>query len=162
MSKITQKDAVFNAISSVLAEAGVSVPEGQSYSEHMTRERRAQVTNILVEGFNTNTVELDKTFSEADLRAYASGLQSNWLRKDSRLNGGTKYVAKNPGSRVGAGDAQLKALRALLSSKTDADERSEIQSFIDARVTEIGASKKKTVTVDFSVLPAALAAKYST
>lgn len=161
MSKMSQKEAVFNAVSSVLADAGVVVPEGQSHSTVMTRELRARVTNILVEGFTTGSVELSKEMPESELRAYCSGLTSNWLRKDERLNGAVKYVPKNPGSRVGAGDAQLKALKQLLSTKTDADEIAEIQSYIDARVAEISASRKKSVAIDFSALPAELAAKYS-
>ena len=161
MSIQTQKEAVHSAVTSVLSENGVSVNEGDNYATHLTREYRAQVTNILVEGFTSGKIALDKSFeNESDLRTYCSGLTSNWLRKDTRLNGGMKYVAKNPGSRVGAADAQLKAMRTLLSTKSDAAERAEIQSFIDARVAEVKASKKPTKTIDFSVLPAELADKY--
>ena len=139
---ITQKEAVFSAVSSVLSEANITVGEGENYSTHMNRELRSQVTNILVEGFNNGTIALDKSFSnEAELRTYCSGLTSNWLRKDARLNGGVKYEAKNPGSRVGHSDVQLKAMRALLSTQTDPSERAEIQAFIDARVAEIRVSR---------------------
>jgi hypothetical protein len=163
MSNImTQKEAVFAAVSSVISENNITVNESESHSTHMNRELRAQVTNILVEGFNGGTIALDKTFSsEAELRTYCSGLTSNWLRKDARLNGGVKYKAKNPGSRVGHSDVQLKAMRALLSTKTDPSERAEIQSFIDARVSEIKVSHKPTKMIDFSALPAELAEKYN-
>jgi hypothetical protein len=158
----SQKEAVFSAVTSVLSEAGVNVNEGDNFADHLTREHRAQVTNILVEGFNSGAIELSKSFSsEADLRTYCSGLTSNWLRKDTRMNGGTKYVAKNPGSRVGSSDPQLKAMRMLLSTKTDPAERAEIQSFIDSRVSEVKASKKPAKSIDFSALPAELASKYS-
>jgi hypothetical protein len=154
---MSQKEAVFNAVSSVLSEAGITVNEGSDFSTPLTRELRAQVTNILVEGFNSGTISLDKNFTtEAELRTYCSGLTSNWLRKDSRLNGGVKYVAKNPGSRVGSSDATLKAMRALLSSKSDPAERSEIQSFIDARVAEVKASRKPTKEINVADLPAEL------
>lgn len=152
--KQSQKEAVFSAVMSVLSEAGVDVPEGTPVSDVLTREHRGQVTNILVEGFNSGTIALDKTFeSEAALRTYCSGLTSNWLRKDTRLNGGIKYVAKNPGSRFGAADPQLKAMRILLSTKTDASDRAEIQKFIDARIAEIKASRKPTVTLNVADLP---------
>lgn len=161
MSKQTQKEAVFSAVTSVLKEAGVKVNEGTNFATQMTRELRAQVTSILVEGFSSGNIELAKEFSsEADLRAYCSGLTSNWLRKDSRMNGGTKYQAKNPGSRVGSGDPQLKAMRLLLSTKTDESEVAEIQSFIDKRVNEIKSSRKPAKVIDFSALPAELANKY--
>ncbi|CAM6003866.1 unnamed protein product [Sphagnum balticum] len=149
-----QKEAVFSAVSSVINEAGVTVNEGESFSTHLNRELRAQVTNILVEGFNSGTIVLDKSFSsDAELRTYCSGLTSNWLRKDPRLNGNVKYAAKNPGSRVGSSDAQLKAMRALLSTKTDIAEKAEIQSFIDARVSEIKSSRKPAKSIDVSALP---------
>ena len=161
-NQTSQKEAVFSAVSSVLSENSVTVTDGEGYSASLNRELRAQVTNILVEGFNAGTIVLDKTFNtEAELRTYCSGLTSNWLRKDSRMNGGVKYEAKNPGSRVGSSDASLKAMRALLGTKTDPSEKAEIQAFIDSRVAEIKASRKPTKSIDFSALPAELASKYS-
>jgi hypothetical protein len=147
MSQSKQKEAVFSAVTSVLSEVGIQVTEGDSFASHLTRELRAQVTNILVEGFNNGSISLEKTFdSEADLRTYCSGLTSNWLRKDPRINGGVKYVAKNPGSRVGSADPQLKAMRTLLATRTDlsTEDRAEIQTMIDKRVTEVKVSKKST------------------
>lgn len=160
MSKQTQKEAVYSAVINVLSENGITVESGTDVSAVMNRTLRSQVNEILVQGFKSGTIELEKTFSDSELRAYVSGLQSNWLRKDKRLNGGTSYVAKSPGSRAGSGDAQLKALRALLSSLTNETERAEVQQHIDARVAEISSSKK-TKTIDFSVLPAELASKFS-
>jgi hypothetical protein len=155
-TKQTQREAVYSAVVGVLNEAGIPV-EG-NVSTHMTRELRSQVNNILVEGFRNGTIALDKTFSDAELRSYASGLQSNWLRKDKRLNGGVAYVAKNPGSRAGSGDDQLKAMRALLGTLTTESDRTEVQAAIDARVTEIKASRATAKKpVDFSALPAGLA-----
>lgn len=158
MNKQTQRDAVYNAVSSVLAEAGKTV-EGD-VSTHMTRELRSQVNNILFEGFRAGTIVLDKEFTDTELKSYVSGLQSNWLRKDKRLNGGVSYVAKNPGSRAGSGDSSLKAMRALLSTVTSESDRAEIESHIAARVQEIKASKIKSKPIDFSALPANLAAKF--
>jgi hypothetical protein len=145
--KSKQKEAVFSAVTSVLSEAGVSVTEGDNFAAHLNRELRAQVTNILVEGFKSGTISLDKAYeTEAELRTYASGVTSNWLRKDTRMNGGVKYAAKNPGSRVGSTDPQLKAMRTLLATRTDLSDsdRAEIQGFIDKRVSEVRSSKKST------------------
>jgi hypothetical protein len=152
MTKISQKEAVFQAVKNVCGEQDVYTP---------SKEQRAQVNAILFEGFRSGTIELDREFSDTDLKSYVSGLQSNWLRKDKRLNGNVAYVAKNPGSRAGSGDASLKAMRALLSTLTTEEDKIEVQGHIDARIAEIGASKKKTVTVDFSALPADLASKFS-
>jgi len=155
MSSIqSQKEAVFTAVQSVLSEADVVVSEGENYAPHLNREFRAQITSILVEGFKNGTIALDKEFpSESDLRTYCSGLTSNWLRKDTRLNGGMKYVAKNPGSRVGSSDAQLKAMRTLLSTQTDPAKQAEIQGFIDTRISAIKVSRKPTKTINVDDLP---------
>jgi hypothetical protein len=150
MSQTKQKEAVFSAITSVFSEAGITVIEGESFASHLNRDLRGQVTNILVEGFNSGTIALDKTFeSDAELRTYCSGLTSNWLRKDPRLNGGVKYEAKNPGSRTGSTDPQVKAMRVLLQTRTDLsdEDRSEIQAAIDARVSTVRTSKKTTKTL---------------
>jgi len=56
---------------------------------------------------------------DAKLRSYCSGLQSNWLRKDTRLNGGVKYVAKNPGSRAGSTDPKALADAIRATNITD-------------------------------------------
>jgi hypothetical protein len=159
MSKQSQKEAVFTAVVNVLAQENISIVEGQPVA--MTKEYRALVNNILFEGFRNGTIELDREFSDSDLKGYVSGLQSNWLRKDKRLNGGIQYVAKNPGSRAGSGDPSLKAMRTLMSTLTTDSDKAEVQAHIDTRLSEIQASKAKSVTIDYSVLPADLAAKFS-
>ena len=161
MSKVSQKEAVFTAVTNVLEENGTPVVEGTAVE--MTKETRAQVNAILFEGFRAGTIEFDKgEVSDKDLKGYISGLQSNWLRKDKRLNGMTTYVAKNPGSRAGSGDEQLTALRGLIKTLNTAEEKAEVQAYIDARVSEIAASKSKASAkpIDFSALPADLAAKF--
>jgi hypothetical protein len=161
MSKINQKEAVFQAITSVLAEAAIDFEEGQDVGAIMTKELRSQVNQILFEGFKGGTIEIAKEFSDTDLKAYVSGLQSNWIRKDKRLNGNTQYVAKNPGSRVGSGDAMLKNLKALLSTlEVGSPDHTEVQACITTRTTEIASTKAK-VTVDFSALPESLRIKYN-
>ena len=145
--KMTQKEAVFSAIQNVCGtQDGAYTP---------TKEERASVNQILFEGFRSGTIELDREYSDSELKAYVSGLQSNWLRKDKRLNGNVQYVAKNPGSRAGSTDASVKAMRALLATKSDPSERKEIQDFIDKRVAEI--KPAKTVTINVSDLPPELA-----
>lgn len=156
MSKQSQKEAVYNAVTSVLTENNISVSEGTDVSTLMTRELRSQVNQILFEGFKSGTIELDRQLSDTDLKGYVSGLQSNWLRKDTRLNGGSKYSAKNPGSRVGSSDPSLKAMRALLSTLSEESDKAEVQAAIDTRIAEIKATKVKKVAIDTSVLPAAL------
>lgn len=153
MGTMNQKEAVFVAVCNVTGHTGDNAVE-------ISKEQRAQVNAILFEGFRAGTITLDREFNDAELKAYVSGLQSNWIRKDKRLNGGTNYIAKNPGSRAGSGDPQLKAMRALLSTLQSDSDKAEVQKHIDARVSEIAVSKPAK-TIDYSVLPADLAAKFS-
>jgi|SRR5579884_1146524 len=139
MTKMTQKEAVFSAVTNVCS------PVSENHYAP-TKEERAQINQILFEGFRSGKIELEKEYDDSGLKAYVSGLQSNWLRKDKRLNGGVAYVAKNPGSRAGSTDPQVKAMRQLLATKTDPSERAEIQAFIDKRVAEI----KPTKSVELS------------
>ena len=156
MSKLSQKEAVYSAITSVLAENNITVGDGENVGALMTRELRSQVNAILFQSFREGSVELEGTYSDSDLKGYVSGLQSNWLRKDKRLNGGAQYSAKNPGSRIGSGDSQLKAMRALLTTLTTESDRQEVQAAINTRVNQIQAAKVKTVAIDAESLPAAL------
>lgn len=153
MSKMSQKEAVYNAVISVLKENNIAFTEGTNVGALMNRELRSQVNAILFEGFTARTIELDGTRGDSDLKGYVSGLQSNWLRKDKRLNGGVNYSAKNPGSRIGSSDPQLKAMRALLTTLSTDTDRKEVEVTINNRVAQIQASKVKTVNIDTNALP---------
>ena len=148
---MNQKEATYQAICNVTGHTG----EGQVV---ISKEQRAQVNMILFEGFRAGTIELDREFDDADLKQYVSGLQSNWIRKDKRLNGGIAYTAKNPGSRAGSGDPGLKALRALMTTLTTDEDKAEVQGYIDARIAELNVAK--VATVDYSALPTELQAKF--
>ena len=161
MSKVTQKEAVFSAITNTLAEYNLSFEEGQDVVPLMNREIRSQVNNILVEGFKAGTIQIDDSYDPSKLKGYASSLQSNWIRKDKRLNGGIAYVAKNPGSRVGNTDASIKAMKVLLATLTSEEEKAEVQGYIDQRMTEINAAKIKATTINFDALPEALKVKFT-
>ena len=147
MTKLNQKEAVHQAVTNV---CGV---QDEAYTP--SKEQRASVNQVLFEGFRAGTIELDREYTDPELKAYCSGLQSNWLRKDKRLNGNIAYVAKNPGSRTGSTDPQIKAMRALLATKTEPSERAEIQTFIDKRVAEVKPAKAK-VELNVNDLPAEL------
>lgn len=163
--KTTQREAVYGAVKSVFAEHNMEFRDGIDAKSVMTKEHRAQVNAILCVGFMTGQIEFKDTESNraklADqslLKEYVSGLQSNWLAKDDRLNGGVDHEIKNPGSRSGSGDPQLKALRALLST-VEPSQRPEIQSYIDARIAEIKPTKE--TVINFDALPEAIRAKYA-
>jgi len=140
-NKMSQKEAVFSAVTNVCGHIdGAYEP---------TKEQRASVNQILFEGFMSGTIEYTGELPDASkLKGYVSGLQSNWLRKDKRLNGNVQYVAKNPGSRAGSTDPQIKAMRVLLSTQEDPTKRAEIESFISRRLAEIKPAKTTELTAE--------------
>jgi len=151
MTTVNQKEATFQAICNVTGHTGEGVLV-------ISKDQRAQVNMILFEGFRSGHITLDREFTDADLKQYVSGLQSNWIRKDGRLNGGVKYAAKNPGSRAGSGDAMIQNLKKLMSTLTADDDKAEVQGYIDARQAELNVAKQEVI--DYSALPADLAAKF--
>lgn len=156
--KMNQKEAVYDAIEQVVGE----VEEGSNINRTITSEQRKDIVDMLVDGFKNDQIMLATEFpSDQALRTYCTGLLSNWLRKDTRLNGGDKYVPKHPGRGRGVGsDAQLKALNALLNQVSDPADKAEIQEYIDARKAEI-APAQTYKNVDFNVLPEGLRTKFS-
>lgn len=162
-----QRDAVYNAVTSVLSDSKIHFEDGMNAQESLTDSGRSAVQAIVVQAFKSKTVEFEDTpsnqakmASDAKLNTYVSGLISNWLRKDTRLNGNTKYTAKNPGSRAGASDPTLKALRQLaVQFKSDEKKLAQIQNQINVRAAALNAEKAKKITVDISVLSPELIAE---
>jgi hypothetical protein len=116
----------------------------------LTSEQRKQAITMLAEGLMNGEINLSKDYSEAKVRSYASGLLSNWLRKSPALNGGTKYQAKNPGSRSGSQEyKQAVALRATLTQRGE-EVPAELVEFIEAHKPQ---PKSTAKTLDTSALP---------
>jgi hypothetical protein len=148
---MNQKEAVYTAVTNIMGEC-----DGKYEPTH---EQRAVISAVLIEGFNEGKIELGREFDEKGLKSYVSGLLSNWLRKDKRLNGGVQYEAKNPGSRAGTGDSQLTAMKALYNQLTDPSDKEEVMQHITARQAEL--AKAKIKTIDFSALPSELRVKFT-
>lgn len=150
---ISQRQAVFTAVVSVLGLDndfnGLAEP---------TKEQRKSIIEMVTDGIQSGSVDFSdeakaKYSTREKVSGYVNGMVSNWLRKDVRLNGGEKYVTKNPGSRAGQGDEVLKNLKALLTQQTTDANKAAVQAEIDKRKAEIQASKAKTVTIDASKIP---------
>lgn len=144
---MTQKDAVFSAVSQILASNNVSFTANSTNATAvLNRELRSQINGVLVQQFLAGNVELsedakEKLNDESQLRAYISGLVSNWLRKDPRLNGGTVLATttstKSTLSKTIKSDPQLQALRKLHNAQVEPSKRLEIQAHIDRRIAEL-------------------------
>lgn len=166
MSKLTQREAVYSAIVNVFAEHSINFEDGMNAKDLLTKDMRSIVNVILASGFVGERIELKDTESNRAklsdpslMKEYVSGLQSNWLLKDTRLNGNVDHEIKSPGSRTGTTDPQVKALRALIKMATTSTEIAELQVYIDKRLAEIHVPT--AATVDLSSLPAELQAKYA-
>jgi hypothetical protein len=140
---MTQKDAVYCAIVTVLTDAGISFDAGTTdVAPILTRELRSKVNAILVQQFSYGSIELSDEAKSTlttptKLKAYVSGLVSNWIRKDVRLNGGHRFTSSAKSSAGFKRDPQLKALHQLYSAQVDENKRNEIQAHIDRRVQEL-------------------------
>ena len=148
-----QRESVYNAVLAIMGpDHTVYVPNKDERSQII-----AMVTESLVSGETdfSDAAKL-KYDTDAKVKSYTAGLVSNWLRKDTNLNGGTKYVPKNPGSRTGMRDPQIKALRQLLKIETDTDKIEAITEQLNIRTAEVAAAKVKDVDIDITALPAHL------
>lgn len=162
---VNQKEGVYAITMGVLAEAGIEL-EGQAIlSIENVASIKKRVTEVAAMQLMAGEIDLSaearvKYSTIEKMKSYASGLVNNWFRKDTRLNGGDKYVAKNPGSRQGIGDSQLKNLKALRElKKGDATAIAAIDEAIELRKLEIEDSKAKKVVVDYDKIPDDLKAK---
>jgi hypothetical protein len=130
-----QNDAVFASVCSVLGASSFET------AVSLSKDESAKVVEMVTEGIIGGEVDFSdeaktKYNTRELVRKYVVGMVNNHLRKDKRLNGGVKYEAKNPGSRAGAGDEQLKNLKLLLKMVPD-EAKPEIQAEIDKRIEEL-------------------------
>jgi hypothetical protein len=152
---MSQKQSVFVAVCDVLNEPNIN------REVELTKEQRGEVINLvtdsIVEGETEFSAEAKAKYHSRDLvKGYVNGMVGNWLRKDLRLNGGSKYQTKNPGSRAGSGDEVLKNLKALKATLTDKEHLEAVDAEIAKRTEEIAAAKAKTVTINVDKIPEAL------
>lgn len=148
---VSQKDAVTHVVMSVFPnyQLGGEVV----LSDIMTTEQKNTIKERLVAGFRSGQIQMsaeasDKYAYDSELKKYVSGLLDNWIRKNPQFNNGQTYSTKNPGSRSGSGDAQIKALKALLKTVTDSETKNQVQQAIDARLTELKPESKVEINVD--------------
>ena len=158
---MNQRTATCNTILSVLSARGVTYElNGPTpIADVLTDKDKETIRDVLFAGFRKGEIEMSadskaKYAEDKELKKYVSGLANNWIRKAPEFNNDQAYQAKNPGSRAGSQDEQVKNMKALLSQTTDPTHRKMIQDALDARIAEIKPSK--VVEVDFSKIPESL------
>lgn len=154
MANNGQKDAVYDVVVSVFQKNGIKFSSGVTDARQLLdKELRKQVVDQLIRDFNAGVIPL--TSPQNDMKEYVSGLLSNWLRKDLRLNGGVRHKVKSPGVRKGQQDALIKNLRTLQSTlQPGTSSYQAVQARIDNRLLEI--KRDQAPTIDRSAIPAEL------
>ena len=157
---ISQHQSVVNAVKSQLGERFIP---GQDAKQLLTKSDRqaiaATIAKQMLEGEVALSDSAKSKYGESvDTLAskYVMGMVTNWLNKSPELNGGTKYVTKNPGSRAGSGDEQVREMRKLKKQLTElgnAEGAARVEDAIIARLAELGAAKVKPVTINADSLP---------
>lgn len=150
---VSQKNGVFNAVCEVLGAN--SFDAAVELSADQKKAVIEMVTTGLVSGEITFSDEARAKYDteEKVRKEYTGGLVNNWLRKDTRLNGGEKYEAKNPGSRAGSSDPVIKELRKLRSTLTDPTQIAAVDGEIETRMAKLQAEKVKKVEINVDLLP---------
>ena len=156
MSKMSQKECVFGAVTAYLEENNRLHEIDSAQGLQLSKTDKQTIVGMVcaARAEMELSAEADEKFDTPQkFKTYVIGLVNNWLRKDTRLNGGEKYVTKNPGSRAGSGDDTVKALRALRRTLTDVSQIAEVESEIATRVAAVKAAKQPKVEINTNLIP---------
>ena len=134
---MNQKSGVWSCVCDAFGQTSFDGPVQLSELEKSTILN--QLATMFLDGDIEMTEAARTKYHTHDLMVgYCKGLLNNWIRKDIRLNGGTKYEAKNPGSRAGSGDTMLRELKKLrVKVGSDADAVSKVDEAIAERQAEL-------------------------
>ena len=154
---ISQKEGVYNAVQAFCQENGKQFEDGMKFT--FSKDERATIIGMLVSATEAGELEVKSSKAQSNLKKYWDGTLSNWLRKDLRLNGNVPHQIKNPGSRAGAGDPELKELKKLLTKVTNEGNEEHVEAVtqaIEARKAAIAATKVKPVEINAELIPESL------
>lgn len=156
MAKYSQKQVVYAAVSAFLKETSRSFDDGDKVD--LSSEDRKTIVTMIVAAIDVGDMEFSsearlKHNTPEKVRNYSTGLLSNWMRKDDRLNGGAKHSIKNPGSRVGQDDDVIKSLKALKRVLTSKKEIEAVDAEIVLRVEQLRTEKLKNTLINKNSIP---------
>jgi hypothetical protein len=156
---MNQRQATVNTILSVLNDRGVEYELNGpiSMAETLNADDKTKIRSIMFTLFRAGKVDYRADFQakvddDKALKEYVSGLVNNWIRKAPEFNSDTTYKAKNPGSRQGSQDEQIKAMKGLLAITTDPEAKEAIEQAISDRQEAL----KPSVTINIDALPESL------
>lgn len=160
MSKLTQHSAVVQVTKAHFGERFVP---GSDVKEYATKADKQAIAAKIAEMMLEGAVELSDSAkakygesAETLTSKYVVGMVTNWFNKSKELNGGSKYETKNPGSRAGSGDAQIKEMRLLrkqLEALDNAEGVARVDQAIAERISELRAASAPTIEIKAELLP---------
>lgn len=141
----SQKEAVYVAVKDILEANGKSIKTTEPVA--LSISERAAVVQYIADliassqaYFSPNAAA--KYSTEKDIKKYVSGLVSNWLRRDPRLNGGSASAVASQSESKKEPDTVLKNLKNLLHNvKGNPEAEAEILKEIEKRSAGIKADK---------------------
>lgn len=150
---MNQRTAAVQTVLNILADRGVvyELNGVQTVKSFLNADDKTKIIDEMCAMYVRGEYIITTEPKGAELRKYVSGLINNWITKAPEFNGGNKHVIKNPGSRAGASNPEVKNMRLLLDQVSDPETKALIQAEIDART-----QPKATATIDASFLPESL------
>jgi hypothetical protein len=151
MTVLSQRDSVIAVTKSIVK--GFDNSEG-ILNIITTDQRRVvidTVTEMAAEGSCFLSEEARAKFDTSKkLRSYIASMVTDCFMKDIRMNGGVKYVAKNPGSRCSDGQLKdLEVLKKLLEASGQVEGLANVEAAIAKRKEELAPK----VTLNLANLP---------
>lgn len=150
-------------VAATIAVMGDRFQKGVDIKSYITETEHDKVIETVAAGFLAGEIEMSdearvKYHDLKSITGYTKGLVSNWFNKSKELNGGTKYEAKNPGSRAGSSDEQIKEMRVLkqkLEAAGNTEGAAKVAAAITSRLEELKATKaaKSAREVDVTKIP---------
>lgn len=156
---LSQKDAVYQATQAVLEDRNLNLEDSQDIREVIGEDMdaRRQIRDLVLKALQDGQVALGETKSgdPGSMRAYATGLISNWFRKDRRLNGGHRYVPQihkseyrtNAARQNSSNDDRIVRFHAALDVAETDELKELLQEAIDDREDEIAMERDLTEQV---------------
>lgn len=150
---MNQRAATVQTVLNILADRGVVYEMNGpiNVKSVLTPDDKAKILNEMCDMYGRGEYPITTDPKGAELRKYVSGLINNWISKAPEFNNGKKHEIKNPGSRTGTSDEELKSLKALLEKVRGTANETVVQEAIDKRLSEIKPATVKEINV--SVLP---------
>jgi len=154
----SQREAARFFINQYCEEKGIEV-EGDM-KQKLDKNAQATIARMMAVSFCNGEIPMKSTAYETEDEAtkYFKGQVNDTLRKDTSVNGGEEYKAKNPGKLKGSRDKQMKNLKIAKKRYAGTAAEAEIDECIAKRQAELDAAKaaKNNEEIDWDALPEAL------